>query len=231
MGLNNMDIRRSRYPAIPFFVALTLHAFGAMCAGHLLMGQMPLAAMVPAFQQGESSLELTLMSSIPHPVAQAPVIPTPQPVVKIDIPVPVEDHESVPVSVETPSAPSVDDKLNLDTGVVEAGMVGSNQPGERADADAVDKGVEGSAYPVSTIRPVYPVGSRLRGEEGAVVLSVRVDSTGAVTGVTVTESSGYSGLDNAAIKAVRKTKFSAALSAGSPRDGDSRVTIRFRLVD
>lgn len=186
---------------------------------------------VPGFQQGESSLEVTLMSSAPQPVVPQSVIPTPQPAVKIDIPAPVEVHESVPVSTETLSTPSVDDKPNVDTGVEEAGVVGSNQPGERADADVVDKGVEGSAYPVSTIRPVYPLGSRLRGEEGSVVLSVKVDSIGKVTGITVIESSGYSGLDNAAVKAVKRTKFSSALGAGAPRDGDSRLTIRFRLVD
>jgi periplasmic protein TonB len=226
-----MEMRRNRKPAIPFFMALVLHAVGAVCAGHLLMTRMPLEVIVPAFRQGESSIELSLLSPASAPVAPQSIVPTTQPAVSIDVPAPIEDHESVPVSVETLSERSVEEVANPDARTEETGVVGSNQPGEMADADVADKGVEGGAYPVSTIKPTYPLGSRLRGEEGSVVLNVKVDSVGEVRAVTVLESSGYSGLDNAAVKAVRQTKFHSALGAGVPCDGDSRMTIRFRLVD
>lgn len=224
-------MRNNRKPAIPFFMALVLHAVGAVCAGHLLMGRMSVDLIVPAFQQGESSIELSLLSPASAPAAPQSVIPTPQPAVSIDVPAQIEDHESVPVSVETLLEHGVEEVPSPAPRTEETAVVGSNQPGERADADVSDKGVEGGAYPVSTIKPTYPLGSRLRGEEGAVVLNVKVDSSGEVGAITVIESSGYSGLDNAAVKAVRKTRFHSALGAGVPCAGDSRMTIRFRLID
>ncbi len=54
--------------------------------------------------------------------------------------------------------------------------------------------------------PRYPRLSRARGEEGEVVLQATVNPFGEVTKVTIVSSSGYSRLDKAAVKAVRKWK-------------------------
>lgn len=60
------------------------------------------------------------------------------------------------------------------------------------------------------VRPVYPLASRRRGEEGEVRLLVDLGSNGSVEAVTVSTSSGYKSLDESAVRAVRKWLFSPA---------------------
>lgn len=56
--------------------------------------------------------------------------------------------------------------------------------------------------------PVYPLVARRRGEEGKVLLRVNLSQSGAIKDVTVEESSGFELLDRAALKAVRRWRFS-----------------------
>lgn len=217
--------------AIPFSVAVFIHAAGVVCAGRMLVGYILAGAVVPAFQQGESSLEFTLLSTEIKPEVPQPVVPLPQPAVHIENPVPVVVSEMVPVSTNEQVQPELEGISALAPVTQEVATQGPDRPGENADADDLKKGVEGGASPASVIRPVYPVGSRLRGEEGSVVMSVKVDVAGEVRGVVVLESSGYSGLDNAAEKAVKRTRFIPAQSDGKPREAEARLTVRFRLVD
>jgi protein TonB len=84
---------------------------------------------------------------------------------------------------------------------------------------------------VSELRVPYPLGSRLRGEEGNVTLAVKVDADGRVKDVTVVESSGYHGLDAAAAAAVRKAPFSPAHRHGQAAEGVTMLVVRFRLTD
>jgi TonB family protein len=95
---------------------------------------------------------------------------------------------------------------------------------ERADAllSPVPEHVDGSserkeepAPPVITEElilektlPAYPLVARRRGEEGKVLLRVNLSQSGAVKDVTVQESSGFELLDRAALKAVRRWRFS-----------------------
>src|SRR5690349_14094490 len=51
----------------------------------------------------------------------------------------------------------------------------------------------------------FPVKSQLRGEHGAVRLSVALNANGRASAVEVVESSGYRSLDRAAVGSVRKT--------------------------
>jgi protein TonB len=69
------------------------------------------------------------------------------------------------------------------------------------------------------------------GWQGSVVLRVLVDAQGNATEVTVVASSGQSVLDQSAVEAVRRWKFSPALEAGRPAAMVHDVRIRFRLDD
>lgn len=220
-----------RKMAIPFSAALIINAVGVVCAGHMLGGYILADSAMPAFQQGESSFEFTLMSSELKPEDPQPVVPLPQPVIHIENPVPEAVSEIVSVSTNEQVQPEMEGATALQTSEQEVVAQGPDRPGENANADDLKKGVEGGASPASDIRPVYPIGSRLRGEEGSVVMSVKVDVAGEVRGVMVLESSGYSGLDNAAEKAVKRTRFIPAQSDGKPREAEARLTVRFRLVD
>lgn len=69
------------------------------------------------------------------------------------------------------------------------------------------------------------------GWEGSVVLRVLVDAQGNAAEVAVVSGSGQSVLDESAVEAVRRWKFSPATEAGKPVTMVHDVRIRFRLDD
>jgi protein TonB len=78
---------------------------------------------------------------------------------------------------------------------------------------------------LNSIVPVYPRVSRMRGEEGKVLLEVFVDGSGTVVEVQIRASSGYPRLDKAAVAALENARFDPALSDGTPVE--SRVLLPF----
>lgn len=79
------------------------------------------------------------------------------------------------------------------------------------------------------VKPVYPWRSRLRGEQGTVLLSARVSEGGRVSDVRVVQSSGAEALDEAARTAVKRWTFHPARRDGSPVEMDVHVPVQFRL--
>ncbi|MFP5383789.1 MAG: energy transducer TonB [Gammaproteobacteria bacterium] len=77
--------------------------------------------------------------------------------------------------------------------------------------------------------PVFPSLSRRLGEEGRVLLQVRVGSDGSVLGVLVSRSSGYPRLDNAATRAVAHWRFLPARVNGITIESTVTVPINFSL--
>lgn len=69
------------------------------------------------------------------------------------------------------------------------------------------------------------------GWEGIVDLRVLVDARGRPADVTVVSGSGQSVLDQSAMEAVRRWKFSPAMEAGKPVTRVHDIRIRFRLDD
>ena len=64
--------------------------------------------------------------------------------------------------------------------------------------------------------PRYPSASIRAGEEGSTSLSVCIDNRGRVASARVESSSGFSRLDDAALKWVRKARFKPANRSGQP---------------
>lgn len=99
------------------------------------------------------------------------------------------------------------------------------------EVEVPDKGVQDVRQNFATDeRPRYPLGSRMRGEEGAVTLKVLIGANGRVANIEILESSGYSALDKAGIKAASRASFvdqdgRRAVSA------ETVVTFRFCLID
>ena len=78
--------------------------------------------------------------------------------------------------------------------------------------------------------PRYPYLSRVNDEQGRVILHVVVDRKGRAKEVKVLESSGYSRLDKAARKAVKRWRFSGLLRKnGQSTQGVVQVPINFVL--
>lgn len=96
---------------------------------------------------------------------------------------------------------------------------------ETGGAASERAGVRVDAKMLNSIVPVYPRVSRMRGEEGKVLLEVFVDSSGTVVEVQIRASSGYSRLDKAAVTALETARFEPALSDGLPVE--SRVLLPF----
>jgi periplasmic protein TonB len=67
-----------------------------------------------------------------------------------------------------------------------------------------------NASVVRSFEPPYPAVSRLRDEEGTVVVKIMITPYGTVGDVQLEKSSGFSRLDDAALKAVRDWKFAPA---------------------
>lgn len=89
--------------------------------------------------------------------------------------------------------------------------------------------IDAPARPKKNIRIVYPRSSRSRSEEGLVKLSFTVDAFGSVSGVSITASSGFPELDEAAVKAVCSALFIPARKGEKAVESVVSLTFDFRL--
>lgn len=83
--------------------------------------------------------------------------------------------------------------------------------------------------PRSAIRPKYPQYAKEKGIEGTVIVQVFVNKKGRVTETTILNGFPNSGLDEAAIKAIRKTRFRPAKQRGESVGVWISIPINFRL--
>ena len=89
--------------------------------------------------------------------------------------------------------------------------------------------VDAPPRPRRNIKPEYPKGARQRGEQGEVVLEIRVNAKGTVDGVKVAESSGFPELDEAALRAARAAKFTPARAGRDAVASTARLKLQFKL--
>jgi len=78
-------------------------------------------------------------------------------------------------------------------------------------------------------KPVYPPMSRRQGEEGKVVLRVRVSAQGASLSVEIKQSSGFTRLDDSARAAVEKWRFVPARQGSEAVEATVLVPLNFTL--
>jgi len=97
--------------------------------------------------------------------------------------------------------------------------------------DLARKGVDTPARTAGLTRPKYPWISRLRGEEGTVVLSVEVRADGSCGRVRMVTSSGHRRLDRAALESLKRAKFIPAVRRGRPMTQTKDFKFVFRLKD
>ncbi len=110
-----------------------------------------------------------------------------------------------------------------------SGSAGSGQSGGRGGGDSV-----GARFDADYLRnpaPPYPPQSRRIGEEGKVVLRVRVSADGNAQDVEIKTSSGSNRLDESARKTVRQWKFVPAKRGGVAVESWVLVPIVFKLEE
>ena len=83
--------------------------------------------------------------------------------------------------------------------------------------------------PLSRIRPVYPEIAQEAGIEGTVVVQVFVDKKGRVKDTVILKGIPNTGLDEAAISAIRKTRFKPAKQRERPVGVWISIPVNFRL--
>jgi TonB family protein len=77
--------------------------------------------------------------------------------------------------------------------------------------------------------PAYPNISRLREEEGVVLLRITITAFGAIGSISVEKTSGFARLDEAAMKAVRQWRFAPAMRGSEAIATTTTVPVRFEL--
>ena len=182
-----------------------------------------------------SSVELSFAETVEETAAVAPMpavaaesrppkpkVDEPPPEAKLEKPLPPDAGE-----IKFPE-PKEDVRLKTDDAKEEsreaddAKAVSAPAAPRQARLDAPPK-------PRRNIRPDYPKGARQRGEQGDVILEIRVNASGAVDDVKVAVSSGFAELDEAAVRAAKAAKFSPARSGRDTVASTARLKLQFKL--
>ena len=171
-----------------------------------------------------SSVELSFAETVEESAAVAPqpatvgrAVPSPP---QEEKPPEVKPGKPLPPDPSSPKFP--EPKINR---TIEQSEQSNNSPAiapRQARLDAPPK-------PKRNIRPDYPKGARQRGEQGDVILEIRVNAEGTVDDVKVATSSGFAELHEAAVKAARTAKFSPARSGRDPVASTARLKLQFKL--
>lgn len=158
----------------------------------------------------------------PPPVIAVPLPDEPQPrplprtsvkPIAVITPVPAIALDSM---VTVPAAPVIDSVPELPAAT---GITGPSQaPGANVRLDYA-----------RTTTPRYPIESMRRGEQGTVLLRVRVDRDGVPVEIDVARSSGFRQLDRAAREAVLRWRFRPVQIDGVAVQASGIVPVEFKL--
>lgn len=102
---------------------------------------------------------------------------------------------------------------------------------ENKDAGQAEAIIHTQAAYVSGSRPAYPSDAVRAGWEGTVVIRVLVDTGGTAAAVTVRSGSGYASLDEAAVQAVKRWRFTPARQGRTTVESYIDVRVKFNLAD
>jgi len=183
----------------------------------------------------------------PERIAEAPDAPAPlpEPAPAPDAapvaPAPAEPMAAEPPPVAPPArkpkpAQAHAAALSSRSAAPAAPAAASGTPGTPGPATATPSasgpaGPTVAAAPLDSPQPRYPAAARRRGQQGRVVLSVRVSPSGSPEAVVLVASSGVDALDEAARDAVRGWRFRPALDRGVAVAATVEVPVRFRLEE
>ncbi len=203
-----------------FLIAVAIHAALLFYPLKLAIGKLdvpePSAMLVkliekPPVPQPVTAPPVPVQSSKPQPT---PAKPTPAPA-----PTP---RQVIAVAAETNAPPP--------TFSVPAPVVAPPAPVAAApSAPAAVTAARFNAAYLNNPEPKYPPISRRLGEEGKVLLKVRVTTEGAAASVDLEKTSGFERLDEAARLAVARWRFVPAKRGDEPIEASVIVPIVFRL--
>jgi periplasmic protein TonB len=160
-----------------------------------------------------------------EPVAPAPVpAPTPSPVpAPVPTLVPAVVESSRPATAPADAATSFAPPIASDTSVASTGPRSPAPPPTRIELPSA------AARYLNNPPPRYPPLSRRLGEQGQVVLHVRIEVDGSASQAEVRTSSGYSRLDQTAVQTVLAWRYVPGTRNGVPEAMWFNIPIRFVL--
>lgn len=214
----------------------------------------PAPVLVPVefgVELAESSVEVSLVAALPAeepaPVVETPPEPVPLPPAPVPEPPPVESPPPEPVArpamtVPEPEPPKVVRREKPRAEPQPAPKPRAAAPAARPigdgssavpgrDATTAVAAAGAASVKPSYLRnphPVYPEAARAARQQGTVMLQVRVDEQGKVSGIRVSRSSGFPLLDESARSTVaERWKFRPAKAGGVPVASNVTIPIRF----
>lgn len=198
----------------------------AIAGLHVLVigGALSLTAQ-PDFREVAREIQVRLIEQRPPEPPKAEPVP-PKPLPRVERPAPRRKAPQPPVLTAPPQAPPSPDEFSV-----------SPQPAPEPAAmvevpPALAAPVTPARFDAEYLRnpkPVYPVLSRRLGEQGRVVLHVRVLSSGMPAEVEIRISSGFPRLDQAAREAVTQWRFTPSRRGDEAIDAWVLVPIQFSL--
>lgn len=195
--------------------------------------QLDLTSVELSFAETEDEMAAVQPARASAPDEPVPDVPPPEP----ERPPEIEPPPELPPEPDAPKLPEPQpERPPLETPKVEPIQKEAPPPrppvAASAPAPAVaprQARVDAPPRPRKSIRPDYPKGSRLRGEQGDVLLEIGVAAQGTVSHVAVVASSGFPELDESAVKAARAARFHPARAGGQAISSTVRLTLKFRL--
>jgi protein TonB len=192
----------------------TTKAFGAVAAVALTAGFGAVFAAMNLSAEKQKQLSSQLVMIEPPPPPPPPIEEPPK--------VEVEEVEDTPAPPEPPPlvAPDIEfipEEIPVITAPV-ADPVPVPEPVPVAPAPAPVAQSRSAPKLLASDKPDYPSASRRNGEQGTTQLDVCVNANGRVSSVSVSKSSGYSRLDDAAAKWIRGERFTPAKVNGAAQD-------------
>lgn len=159
----------------------------------------------------------------------APVRKRQRPGVSRTSPAPVKSVSPTPPPVLTAAATA---SATIALTVAPPAAAGSAEPpAARVAASAPRVAARFDADYLRNPRPVYPAASRRLGEEGRVLLRIRVSAQGLPLAVEIKQSSGFQRLDEAARAAVEHWRFIPARQGSEAVESSVLVPLQFTLND
>jgi protein TonB len=204
---------------------------GAIALAHIA-GAWALMQVPPAQELVATPVPI-FVSFVSPPAAPTPPVPAPPPPPRAEQP-PPRVTPAVPLVTAAPTpapAPFVAEPPPppLPTPAPPAPPVAEAPPAPPAPPPA-PKTIPASA--VQYLVPPeldYPRTSKRLGETGRVMVRVYVDEAGAVREVQLHKSSGFSRLDDEAVRAVKRARFKPYLENGRPTPGWAFIPLTFEL--
>ncbi len=175
-------------------------------------------------------------ASLPKPTA--PRAPTPErartpapPTTRAAEPVAPPPAPVGPEAVEVAATPAPSTASAVEPAAPSAHVTAGLAPVTAAPAPApprIELPSATAAY-LNNPPPAYPALSRRLGEEGRVVLRVRIEPDGTASAAEIRTSSGYERLDQAALQAVLRWRYVPGMRNGVPEAMWFLVPIQFQL--